>query len=203
MKSIVNAKKKNSRRYGQNLWGDANSPIVKRNYAPGQHGQRRKKTTDYGAQLYAKQRLKVYYGNISEKQFYKYYVEAVRRSGDAAENLIGLLESRLDNIVYKAKFVPTVFAARQFVNHGHVTVNGKKVNIPSLIVKEGDVITISEKSRQSEKFKAIEEACGSRPIPMWLEADKTNFSVKVARMPNRDDIDLEVEEQLIVELYSK
>ena len=104
MKSIVNAKKKNSRRYGQNLWGDPNSPILKRNYAPGQHGQRRKKTTDYGEQLYAKQRLKVYYGNISEKQFYKYYEEAIRRRGDAAENLIGILESRLDNIVYKAKF---------------------------------------------------------------------------------------------------
>lgn len=127
MKSIVNAKKKNSRRYGQNLWGDANSPILKRNYAPGQHGQRRKKTTDYGEQLYAKQRLKVYYGNISEKQFHKYYVEAIRRKGDTAENLIGLLESRLDNLVYKAKFVPTVFAARQFVNHGHVTVNGKRL----------------------------------------------------------------------------
>ena len=100
---------------------------MKRNYAPGQHGQRRKKTTDYGEQLYAKQRLKVYYGNISEKQFHKYYVEAIRRKGDTAENLIGLLESRLDNLVYKAKFVPTVFAARQFVNHGHVTVNGKNV----------------------------------------------------------------------------
>ena len=147
MKSIVNAKKKNSRRYGHNLWGDANSPIVKRNYAPGQHGQRRKKTTDYGEQLYAKQRLKVYYGNISEKQFYKYYEEAIRRRGDAAENLIGLLESRLDNLVYKSKFVPTVFAARQFVNHGHVTVNGKKVNIPSYIVKPGDVIEVREKSK--------------------------------------------------------
>ena len=108
MKSIVNAKKKNSRRYGQNLWGDANSPILKRNYAPGQHGQRRKKTTDYGEQLYAKQRLKVYYGNISEKQFHKYYEEAIRRRGDAAENLIGLLESRLDNLVYKAVVLSAV-----------------------------------------------------------------------------------------------
>ena len=130
MKSIVCAKKKKERQYGT-IWGAANGSVVKREYAPGQHGQRRKKPTDYGQQLYAKQKLKTYYGNVSEKQFHKYYVEAVRRSGDAAENLIGLLESRLDNLVYKAKFVPTIFAARQFVNHGHVTVNGKKVNSPS------------------------------------------------------------------------
>ena len=148
MKSIVSAKKKTNRRYGANLWGDPKSPLNKREYAPGQHGQRRKKQTDYGEQLYAKQKLKTYYGNISEKQFHKYYVEAIRRTGDAAENLIGLLESRLDNLVYKAKFVPTVFAARQFVNHGHVTVNGKKVNIPSYMVKVGDVIEVREKSKQ-------------------------------------------------------
>ena len=173
MKSIVNAKKKNSRRYGQNLWGDANSPILKRNYAPGQHGQRRKKTTDYGEQLYAKQRLKVYYGNISEKQFHKYYVEAIRRKGDTAENLIGLLESRLDNLVYKAKFVPTVFAARQFVNHGHVTVNGKKVNIPSYQLKAGDVIEVREKSKQ---LAIVLEAVQSqtRDFPSYLEVDAGN-----------------------------
>ena len=127
MKSIENAKKKASRRYGANLWGDPKSPFNKREYAPGQHGQRRKKMTDYGEQLYAKQKMKTYYGNVSEKQFSKYYAEAIRRTGDAAENLVGLLESRLDNLVYKAKFASTVFASRQFVNHGHVTVTAKKL----------------------------------------------------------------------------
>ena len=166
MKSIVNAKKKNSRRYGQNLWGDANSPILKRNYAPGQHGQRRKKTTDYGEQLYAKQRLKVYYGNISEKQFHKYYVEAIRRKGDTAENLIGLLESRLDNLVYKAKFVPTVFAARQFVNHGHVTVNGKKVNVlvgvSGLIKIVGDIKLVNRLLKRAFNCYGDKEVCKLR-----------------------------------------
>ena len=138
MKSIVSAKKKLDRRFGVNLWGNTKSPLDKREYAPGQHGQRRKKQTDYGEQLYAKQSLKTSYGNIGEKQFRKYYEEAIRRKGDTAENLIGLLESRLDNLVYRSKFVPTVFAARQFVNHGHVLVNGKKVNIPSYMVKAGD-----------------------------------------------------------------
>ena len=140
MKSIENAKKKANRRYGANIWGEANASFVKRETAPGQHGARKKKMTDYGQQLYAKQKLKTSYGNISEKQFAKYYDEAIRRRGDAAENLIGILESRLDNLVYRAKFVPTVFAARQFVNHNHVLVNGKKVNIPSYMVKAGDVI---------------------------------------------------------------
>lgn len=126
MKSIVSAKKKKERQYHGSIWGNANASYAKREYAPGQHGQRKKKMTDYGEQLNAKQRLKTYYGNVSEKQFHKYYVEAIRRTGDAAENLIGLLESRLDNLVYKAKFVPTIFAARQFVNHGHITVNGKR-----------------------------------------------------------------------------
>ena len=203
MKSIVNAKKKNSRRYGQNLWGDANSPILKRNYAPGQHGQRRKKTTDYGEQLYAKQRLKVYYGNISEKQFHKYYVEAIRRKGDTAENLIGLLESRLDNLVYKAKFVPTVFAARQFVNHGHVTVNGKKVNIPSYQVKPGDVVEIREKFKTSQRYKDILEVTGARLVPAWLEADHEALSGTVKAIPTRAEIDVPVNDVLIVELYSK
>ena len=143
MKSIVSAKKKKERQYHGPIWGNANASYAKREYAPGQHGQRKKKMTDYGEQLNAKQRLKTYYGNVSEKQFHKYYVEAVRRGGDSAENLIGILESRLDNLVYKAKFVSTIFAARQFVNHGHILVNGKKVNIPSYLVKAGDVITIN------------------------------------------------------------
>ncbi len=204
MKSIVSAKKKPSRRYGVNLWGDANSPINKRNYAPGQHGQRRKKSTDYGIQLSAKQKLKIYYGNISEKQFHKYYVEAVRRTGDAAENLIGLLESRLDNLVYKAKFVPTVFAARQFVNHGHVTVNGKKVNIPSYIVKVGDVIEVREKSKAMAMVVAAVESQG-RETPSYLEVDSKKLSAKYNFVPKFDDVPYAalMEPNLVIEFYSR
>ena len=176
MKSIVCAKKKKERQYGP-IWGAANGSVVKREYAPGQHGQRRKKPTDYGQQLYAKQKLKTYYGNVSEKQFHKYYVEAVRRSGDAAENLIGILESRLDNLVYKAKFVPTIFAARQFVNHGHITVNGKKVNIPSYMVKTGDVIEVREKSKQLPIVISAMESAG-RDVPSYLEVDNKKLSAK-------------------------
>lgn len=204
MKSIVNAKKKNSRRYGQNLWGDANSPILKRNYAPGQHGQRRKKTTDYGEQLSAKQKLKTYYGNVSEKQFHKYYVESIRRSGDAAENLIGLLESRLDNIVYKAKFVPTIFAARQFVNHGHVTVNGKKVNIPSYMLKAGDVIEVRAKSKQLPIVLAALEST-SRDVPSYVELDAKKAVAKYAFVPKFDDVPYAsvMQPNLVIEFYSR
>lgn len=204
MKSIVSAKKKNSRRYGQNLWGDQNSPILKRNYAPGQHGQRRKKATDYGTQLYAKQSLKVYYGNISEKQFSKYYEEAIRRRGDAAENLIGLLESRLDNLVYKAKFVPTVFAARQFVNHGHITVNGKKVNIPSYIVRAGDVIEVREKSKDLAIVMAAIES-QTRECPSYLEVDTKKKSAKYTFVPKFEDVPYAavMEPNLVIEYYSR
>jgi len=204
MKSIVTAKKKNSRRYGENLWGDAKSSYEKRPYAPGQHGQRKKKVTDYGQQLMAKQKLKVYYGNISEKQFHKYYAEAIRRSGDAAENLIGLLESRLDNLVYKAKFVPTVFAARQFVNHGHVTVNGKKVNIPSYMVKVGDVIEVREKSKGMAMVMSAIEAQG-RDFPEYLEVDAKKLSAKYAFVPKFSDVPYAaiMEPNLVIEYYSR
>ena len=204
MKSIVAAKKKNSRRYGENLWGDANSPFNKRSYGPGQHGQRKKKVTDYGEQLNAKQKLKVYYGNISEKQFGKYYAEAIRRSGDAAENLIGLLESRLDNLVYKAKFVPTVFAARQFVNHGHVTVNGKKVNIPSYQVKAGDVIEVREKSKGLALVAAAIES-QSRDFPGYLEVDAKKLTAKYTFIPKFDDVPYAamMEPNLVIEYYSR
>mgnify|MGYP000811172169 CR=1 FL=1 len=175
MKSIENAKKKAERRYGKALWGHPNSSFAKREYAPGQHGQRRKKQTDYGEQLYAKQSLKSSYGNIGEKQFHKYYVEAIRRKGDTAENLIGLLESRLDNLVYRSKFVPTVFAARQFVNHGHVLVNGKKVNIPSYLLKAGDVIEVREKSKQLPMVIAAVEST-SRDLPGYLEVDSKKLT---------------------------
>lgn len=203
MKSIVSAKKKKERQYGT-IWGAANGSVVKREYAPGQHGQRRKKPTDYGIQLYAKQKLKTYYGNVSEKQFHKYYVEAVRRTGDAAENLIGILESRLDNLVYKSKFVATIFAARQFVNHGHITVNGKKVNIPSYKVKAGDVIEIREKSKQLPVVIASMESAG-RDVPAYLELDAKKCSVKYAFVPKFEDVPYAavMEPNLVIEFYSR
>ena len=203
MKSIENAKKKTNRRYGANLWGDPKSPLNKREYAPGQHGQRRKKMTDYGEQLYAKQKLKTYYGNVNEKQFHKYYVEAVRRGGDSAENLVGILESRLDNLVYKAKFVPTIFASRQFVNHGHVTVNGKRVDIPSYLVKPGEVISLRESSRNADRMKDIVERNSNRLVPKWIDMNKDTLEGKIIALADREDIDFPVEEHLIVEYYSK
>lgn len=204
MKSIVAAKKKADRRFGANLWGNPKSPFSKREYGPGQHGQRRKKPTDYGVQLTAKQKMKTYYGNVSEKQFHKYYVEAVRRAGDAVENFIGLLESRLDNLVYKAKFVPTIFAARQFVNHGHVTVNGKKVNIPSYMVKAGDVIEVREKSKQLGMVLAAIEST-SRDFPGYLEVDPKKLTAKYSFVPKFEDVPYAtlMEPNLVIEFYSR
>lgn len=177
-------------------------PFVARGYAPGQHGQNRKKVSEYGLQLRAKQTAKRYYG-VLEGQFAHYFDIAERKSGQTGENLLRLLECRMDNVVYRLGLANPRAEARQLVRHNHFKLNGNRVNIPSLLVKEGDVITLSEKSRQSEKFKAIDESCGSRPVPMWLDMNREQFTGKVVRMPNRDDIDLEVEEHLIVELYSK
>lgn len=204
MKSIVSTKKKLDRRFGENLWGNTKSPLDKRAYAPGQHGQRRKKPTDYGEQLIAKQKMKFYYGNVSEKQFHKYYVEAVRRGGDSAENLVGLLESRLDNLVYKAKFASTVFAARQFVNHGHILVNGKRVNIPSYMVKAGDVIEIREKSKELPIVVAALEA-GNRDFPSYLEVDAKKKTAKYSFIPKFEDIPYAamMEPNLVIEYYSR
>ncbi len=204
MKSIISTKKKKARSYGANIWGDPKSPYVKREYAPGQHGQRRKKSTDYGLQLCAKQKLKTYYGNISEKQFIKYYEEAIRRRGDAVENLIGILESRLDNIVYKAKFVPTIFSARQFVNHGHITVNGKKVNIPSYILKAGDVVEVREKSKKLAIVAAAMES-QSRDIPSYVETDSQKLTAKYTFIPKFDDVPYPcvMEPNLVIEFYSR
>lgn len=204
MKSIVSAKKKLDRKFGVNLWGSAKSPLDKREYAPGQHGQRRKKPTDYGEQLIAKQKMKFYYGNVSEKQFHKYYVEAIRRRGDAAENFVGILESRLDNLVYKAKFVPTIFASRQFVNHGHILVNGKKVNIPSYMVKAGDVIEVREKSKGLPIVIAAMEA-GNRDVPGYLEVDSKKLSAKYSFVPKFEDIPYaaQMEPNLVIEFYSR
>ena len=147
MSKRLSSKYKINRRLGVNLWGRPKSPINKREYGPGEHGQRRRKPSDFGIQLQAKQKLKGYYGNIGERQFRRYYKEASRRRGDTGQNLIELLERRLDAVVYRAKFVPTVFAARQFVNHGHIQVNGKRVNIPSFQVFVGDYFQIKAKSR--------------------------------------------------------
>ena len=177
------AKYKIDRRMGQNVWGRPKSPVNKREYGPGQHGQRRKsKLSDYGVQLKAKQKLRGYYGNISEKQFRGIYEEAIRMKGDSGANLIGLLERRLDAIVYRAKFVPTVFAARQFVNHGHVKVNGRRVNISSYRVKVGDTIEVKEASKQMALVIEA-RALAERDVPDYIEVDEGKMTAKLARIP--------------------
>ena len=173
-----------------------------RAYAPGQHGQGRKKTSEYGLQLRAKQRARRFYG-VNESQFHHYFEIAERKTGVTGDNLLRLLESRLDNIVYRVGFASSRAEARQLVGHGHYEVNGKRVDIASYLLKAGDVITICEKSRSSEKIKAVLEANAGRPIPSWLDANAENFSVKVVNLPDRDAIDAPVDEQLIVEFYSK
>src|SRR5882724_3763259 len=183
MTKRAEAKYKIDRRMGENIWGRPRSPFNKREYGPGQHGQRRKgKATDFGTQLKAKQKLKGYYGNISERQFHKYYVEAIRMKGDSSANLIGLLERRLDAVVYRAKFVSTVFAARQFVNHGHVSVNGRRVNIPSYTVKENDVIEVRGKAREMVLVLAAMES-PERDTPDYVEVDRTKMQAKFLRTP--------------------
>ncbi|MBD8876499.1 MULTISPECIES: 30S ribosomal protein S4 [Stappiaceae] len=198
-------KHKLDRRMGENIWGRAKSPVNKREYGPGQHGQRRKgKMSDFGVQLRAKQKLKGYYGDISEKQFRKVYDEASRLRGDTSENLIGLLERRLDAIIYRAKFVPTVFAARQFCNHGHVKVNGKRVNIPSYRVRPGDVVEIREKSRQ---LALVLEAVQSpeRDVPDYLDVDHSKMTASFSRVPAFADVPypVQMEPNLVVEFYSR
>ena len=199
------AKYKIDRRHGQNIWGRTKSPVNRREYGPGQHGQRRKgKVSDFGTQLRAKQKLKGYYGNISEKQFKNTYYEAIRRTGDTSEHLVGLLESRLDAIVYRAKFVPTVFAARQFVNHGHVKVNGKRVNIPSYRCKPGDVIEVKDASKQ---MALVLEAIQSpeRDVPEYVDANHNKMTATFVRVPALSDVPYAVhmEPHLVVEFYSR
>ena len=198
------AKYKIDRRVGENIWGRPKSPVNKRPTKPGQHGQgRRQKTSDYGMQLMAKQKLKFHYGDITEKQFRKTYDEAVRRKGNTAENLIGLLESRLDAFVYRSKFVPTIFAARQFVNHGHVKVNGVKTNIGSFRLKPGDVVQVREKSRN---MALVLEALGSpeRDLPEYIEVDPKAMSATYVRIPELADVPYAVvmEPAQVVEFYS-
>ncbi len=204
MTKRAESKHKIDRRLQVNLWGRPKSPLNKREYGPGQHGQRRKKPSDYGVQLMAKQKLKGYYGNISEKQFRKYYEEAMRRRGDTSENLIGILESRLDAIVYRMKLTITVFAARQFVNHGHVTVNGKRVTIPSYMVKIGDVIAVRGKSKEMTVVKEATESA-ERDVPDYIEADHSKLSGGLKRIPKLGDVPypVQMEPNLVIEFYSR
>ena len=199
------AKYKIDRRMGENIWGRAKSPVNRREYGPGQHGQRRKnKLSDFGTQLRAKQKLKGYYGDLTEKQFRRIYSEAERVKGDTGENLIGLLERRLDAVVYRAKFVPTIFAARQFVNHGHVTVNGQRVNIASYRVKEGDVIAVRDRSKQlAIVLEAV--ALAERDVPDYLEVDTNKLTATFVRTPALGDVPYAVvmEPNLVVEYYAK
>lgn len=205
MSKRINAKKKISRKLGASLWGQAKDPFIKRNYKPGQHGAAAKgRPTDYGNQLRAKQRLKFYYGNISEKQFFNLFQLASKTKGDVSENFIALLESRLDAIVYRANFVPTVFAARQFVSHKHVTVNGKVVNIPSYRVQIGDVIQVREKSRKlvivMDSLQKME-----RDVPSYLQLNKDTFSIQMTTKPEFAEVPYPVEMQphFITEFYSR
>jgi small subunit ribosomal protein S4 len=204
MTKRTESKYKIDRRLQVNLWGRAKSPINKREYGPGQHGQRRKKPSDYGVQLMAKQKLKGYYGNISERQFRKYYAEAMRRRGDSGENLIGILESRLDIIAYRMKLVPTVFAARQFVSHGHLTVNGKRVTVPSYMVKVGDTIEVRRKSKELATLKEASESA-ERDVPDYIEVDHSKFTGAVKRVPGLKDVPypVQMEPNLVIEFYSR
>ncbi len=204
MSKRESAKFKIDRRMGESIWGRPKSPVNKRSYGPGQHGQRRaKKLSDYGTQLQAKQKLKGYYGNITERQFRRYYQEASRRPGDTGENMIGLLEHRLDALVYRAKFAPTPFAARQLVSHGHVKVNGKRVTIASYQLREGDTVELSAKARD---MALVLEASKSaeRDTPDYLEVDDGK-SAKFLRTPKLADVPYAAQMQphLIVEFYSR
>jgi small subunit ribosomal protein S4 len=199
------AKYKIDRRMGQNIWGRPKSPVNRREYGPGQHGQRRKgKLSDFGVQLRAKQKLKGYYANISERQFRGIYAEARRLKGDTGAHMIGLLERRLDSAVYRAKFVPTMFAARQFINHGHIKVNGRRVNIPSFRLKVGDLIEVKEASRQLATVLEANQLA-ERDVPDFLEVDHSKMTAKFNRIPSLSEVPFPVmmEPHLIVEFYSR
>lgn len=198
-------KYKIDRRLGENLWGRPKSPVNTKDYGPGEHGQnRRGKLSDFGIQLRAKQKLKGYYGNITEKQFKRIYSESVRIKGDTSENLIGLLERRLDALVYRAKFVPTVFAARQFVNHGHVTVNGVRTNIPSYRLKVGDVVEVRSKSKDMGMVLEAQQSA-ERDIPDYIDVDGDKKKASLVRIPELAEVPYPVhmEPNLVVEFYSR
>ncbi len=204
MSKRLNSKHKIDRRLGVNLWGRPKSPVNNRPYGPGQHGQRRKKPTDFGTQLMAKQKLKGYYGNIGERQFRRYYKEAARRRGDTGENLIELLERRLDAVIYRAKFVPTVFAARQFVNHGHILVNGKRVTIPSFKVSDGDEIVIRAKSRDLPLVLSALDT-PDRDVPDYIEVNIGERRARFVQAPKLADVPYHarMEPNLVIEYYSR
>ena len=203
MTKRTSSKHKLDRRMGENIWGRPKSPVNKREYGPGQHGQRRKsKLSDFGIQLKAKQKLKGYYGDVTEKQFRATYAEAVRMKGDTSQNLIGLLEQRLDMVVYRAKFVPTIFAARQIVNHGHVMVNGRRCNIASARVKPGDVIELGQKAK--DMALVIEaQSLAERETPEYVAVDGTKATY--VRVPTLDEVPyaVKMEPNLVVEFYSR
>ncbi|NJM30348.1 MAG: 30S ribosomal protein S4 [Rhizobiales bacterium] len=205
MTKRATAKHKIDRRMGENIWGRPKSPVNKREYGPGQHGQRRKgKLSDFGVQLKAKQKLKGYYANISERQFRKVYEEASRITGDTSENLIGLLERRIDVIVYRAKFVPTMFAARQLVSHGHVKLNGRRVTVPSIRVKVSEGIELSAKAK--EMAVVLEAAqLAERDTPDYIEVDHKAMTAKLARVPALSDVPypVQMEPHFVVEYYSR
>ena len=205
MTKRTSAKYKIDRRMGENIWGRPKSPVNRREYGPGKHGQRRKgKLSDFGLQLRAKQKLKGHYGDLTEKQFRRIFGEAERVKGDTGENLIGLLERRLDTVVYRAKFVATMFAARQFVNHGHVTVNGKRVNIPSYRVKEGDVVEVRDRSKQiAVLIEATQLA--ERDVPDYIDADHSKMKATFVRTPALGDVPfaVQMEPNLVIEYYAQ
>ena len=205
MTKRAKSKHKVDRRLKVNLWGRPKSPFNTRAYSPGQHGQNKKsKPTDYGVQLIAKQKLKSYYGNINERQFRNIYRKAIKKKGDTTENLVALLERRLDTVVYRGKFAPTVFSARQLINHGHIKVNKKKVNISSYLVKESDVIEVKDKSK---KLNIIEGSISSkeRDVPEYIQLDDKNKSVKLIRVPKFSEVPYPVimEPNLVIEYYSR
>lgn len=205
MTKRVTAKHKIDRRIGENLWGRGKSPVNKNRPGPGQHGARRKtKLSDFGTQLQAKQKLKGYYGNITEKQFRRVYAEASRRKGDTGENMIGLLESRLDALVYRAKFAPTVFSARQLVSHGHIKVNGKRVTVSSYSCKPNDVIELTPKGKDMALVIAATQS-SERDTPDYLEIDGSKGTAKYTRIPKLSDVPYPVQmnPNLIVEFYSR
>jgi small subunit ribosomal protein S4 len=204
MSKRIAAKHKIDRRLGVNLWGRSKSPVNERNYAPGQHGSNKKKPTDYGVQLLAKQKLKGYYGNLNERQFRRIFQKASQMRGDTSQNIIGLLESRLDAVVYRMKFAMTVFAARQLISHGHVTVNGKIVNIASYQVNEGDVIEVREKSKENTVILEATQSA-ERDLPTYVDVDLKALKGTYVHVPKLEDVPYPVsmEPNIVIEFYSR
>ena len=204
MSKRIAAKHKIDRRLGVNLWGRSKSPVNERNYAPGQHGSNKKKPTDYGVQLLAKQKLKGYYGNLNERQFRRIFQKASQMRGDTSQNIIGLLESRLDAVVYRMKFAMTVFAARQLIRHGHVTVNGKIVNIASYQVNEGDVIEVREKSKENTVILEATQSA-ERDLPTYVDVDLKALKGTYVHVPKLEDVPYPVsmEPNIVIEFYSR